>query len=527
MNEQELVLGIELGSTRIKTVLIDSDWKPVASGSYTWQDSQVDGFWSYPLDDAWQGLKTSVQTLLGNYAEGSPDTTPRIAAAGISGMMHGYLALDARDNLLVPFRTWRNNKTHRASKELSTLFQFPIPQRWSIAHLYEAILNKEAHVPHLARLTTLAGYIHYKLTGRFVLGINEASGMFPVDPATQTYNAQYVKRFDELLEEAHLPFRLLDLLPEVLPHGTEAGKILDEAAADLDPAGTLAAGTPLCPPEGDAGTGMIATNSIRPRTANVSAGTSAFAMVVLEHPLSGHHEAIDVFLTPHGESVAMAHSNNCTSDLNDWISLLTESSRILGAQTSTGGECSQGDSFSRLLPLALQGEADAGGLTVIPYRSGEHLTGFADGIPLLLRSSDARFSVANLMRAHLFSALAAMRIGLDVLRDREGAVLERITGHGGFFTTPEVGQKMAAAVIGCDCSVMETAGEGGSWGMALLAAFLKDRGGNLPDYLDKVFSGASVQTVSPAPEDLEGFATYYRRYKAALAAERSAVDALT
>ncbi|SIQ69138.1 Sugar (pentulose or hexulose) kinase [Alkalispirochaeta americana] len=521
MNKQELVLGIELGSTRIKTVLIDSDWKPVASGSYTWQDSQVDGFWSYPLDDAWQGLKTSVQTLLGNYAKCCPDKTPRIAAAGISGMMHGYLPLDARDNLLAPFRTWRNNRTQKASQELSEIFQFPIPQRWSIAHLYEAILNKESHVPHLARLTTLAGYIHYKLTGRFALGINEASGMFPVDPETMTYNTTYVNLFDSLLEKANVPFRLLDILPEVLPHGTEAGRLLDSVAPDLDPTGTVSAETPLCPPEGDAGTGMIATNSIRPRTANVSAGTSAFAMVVLEQPLSGHHEAIDVFLTPDGKSVAMAHSNNCTSDLNDWISLLTETSCALGAPASTN------DSFSTLLPLALQGDSDAGGLTVIPYRSGEHLTGFTDGLPLFLRSPGARFSAANLMRAHLFSALTAMRIGLDVLRDREGAALERITGHGGFFTTPVVGQRIAAAVIGCDCSVMETAGEGGSWGMALLAAFLKDRGGNLPDYLDRVFAGASIQTVSPTPEDLEGFAKYYSRYKAALASERSAVDALT
>lgn len=518
MSKEALSLGIEFGSTRIKSTLVDASWKPVASGSHTWQDSQVDGYWSYPLEDAWTGLHEAMKALFADYRS-NHGTAPDLAAVGLSGMMHGYLVFDEHDNLLVPFRTWRNNRTHRASQELSELFQFPIPQRWSIAHVYEAILNGEDHVPRIARLTSLAGHVHYSLTGRHVLGMNEASGMFPVDPATGTYDARYVAMFDEILEKKGIPWRLLDIMPEVVPHGTEAGTLKENAIADFDPTGTVKAGVRFCPPEGDAGTGMIATNSIRPRTANMSAGTSAFAMVVLEKPLAGFHEEIDVFLTPDGRTVAMAHSNNCTSDLNDWVSMLTESSSALG----TNGTLS--NTFSKLLPLALEAEPDAGGLTVIPYRSGEHLTGFADGVPLFVRSADARFTPANLMRAHLFSALAAMRIGLDVLREREGATVERITGHGGFFTTPVVGQQIAAAVTGCECSVMETAGEGGAWGMALLAAFVKDGGGSLPEYLDAVFADASVSTVAPTDSDAAGFATYFARYKAALSAERAAVEA--
>ncbi len=518
MSTSDLSLGIEFGSTRIKAALIDSTWKPVASGSYTWQDTQVDGYWSYPLGDAWTGLRESMRSLIDDYRN-SAGTAPQIAAAGLSGMMHGYLVFDEHDNLLVPFRTWRNNRTHRASAELSELFQFPVPQRWSVAHLYEAVLNSEDHVPHIRRLTSLAGHVHYTLTGKHVLGLNEASGMFPVDPATLTYDARYVALFDELLEKHGMPYRFLDIMPEVVEHGTGAGTLDEGAIEKFDPTGTVQAGLPFCPPEGDAGTGMIATNSIRPRTANMSAGTSAFAMVVLEKPLAGFHEEIDVFLTPDGKTVAMAHSNNCTSDLNDWVSMLTEASAALGNKVSMN------EGFSALLPLALEADADAGGLTVIPYRSGEHLTGFADGVPLFLRSSSARFTPANLMRAHLFSALAAMRIGLDVLREREKATVERITGHGGFFTTPRIGQQLAAAVTGCACSVMETAGEGGSWGMALLASFLKDGGGSLPDYLDRVFADAAVSTVAPDAGDVAGFTAYFARYKAALGAERAAVDA--
>ncbi|MFP4510267.1 MAG: xylulokinase [Spirochaetaceae bacterium] len=518
MSTSELTLGIEFGSTRIKSTLIDTTWKPVASGSYTWQDTQVDGYWSYSLDAAWSGLREAMSTLVEDY-RASTGTSPQIAAAGLSGMMHGYLVFDEDDNVLVPFRTWRNNRTHRASAELSELFQFPVPQRWSVAHLYEAILNGEDHVPRIRRLTSLAGHVHYTLTGRHVLGLNEASGMFPVDPETLTYDATYVAMFDEILKKHGMPYRFLDIMPEVVEHGTEAGTLNEQAVGRFDPTGTVKTGLPFCPPEGDAGTGMIATNSIRPRTANMSAGTSAFAMVVLEKPLEGFHEEIDVFLTPDGKTVAMAHSNNCTSDLNDWVSMLKD------AFSALGNEVSLSESFSALLPLALEADADAGGLTVIPYRSGEHLTGFADGVPLFLRASGARFTPANLMRAHMFSALAAMRIGLDVLREREGAHIERITGHGGFFTTPVVGQRIAAAVTGCECSVMDTAGEGGAWGMALLASFLKDGGGSLPDYLDRVFADAAVSTVVPTANDVAGFNAYFARYKTALGAERAAVDA--
>ena len=523
ISEGKAVLGVEFGSTRIKATLIGPDYRPIASGSHTWENQLKDGIWTYPMEEAWSGLAAAFSDLTADVKKQYGVQLSQLAAAGFSGMMHGYIPLDKDDNLLVPFRTWRNNITEVASTELSELFQFPIPQRWSIAHLFQAIINGEEHVGSIARLTTLAGYIHYKLTGEFALGLDEASGMFPVDPKTLTYDAKRIEQFDSLVADRGVSWKLADILPKVVPAGESAGVLSEDGAKLLDPSGTLAAGAPICPPEGDAGTGMVATNSVRPRTGNVSAGTSAFTMVVLESSLSGYHPELDIVLTPDGSPVGMAHSNNCTSDFDAWMSLFSEAAGKLGASVN------EGDVFARLMPLATGADNDAGGITVIPYVSGEHVTGFSEGRPMVVRSSDTKFTLANFVRAHLFSALSAMRTGLNVLFDEEGVKVDEIRGHGGFFKTPKVGQQMMAAATNSKCSVMETAGEGGSWGMALLAAYMveRDSGQSLPDYLDSVFADAEVVSVDPDPADVEGFNTYHKRYTAALAAERAAVDNLT
>ncbi len=522
ISQGKAVLGVEFGSTRIKATLIGPDYRPIASGSHTWENQQVDGIWTYPLEEAWSGLAAAFSDLASDVKNQYGAQISQIAGAGFSGMMHGYIALDKDDNLLVPFRTWRNNITEVASTELSELFQFPIPQRWSVAHLFQAIINGEQHVGSIAKLTTLAGYIHYKLTGEFALGLDEASGMFPIDPETLTYDARKVEHFDSLVADRGVSWKLSDLLPRVVPAGDSAGELTKDGAKLLDPSGTLAAGAPVCPPEGDAGTGMVATNSVRPRTGNVSAGTSAFTMVVLESSLSGYHPELDIVLTPDGSPVAMAHSNNCTSDFNEWMAVLGQAAKTLGAAAD------EGDVFARLMPLALEADKDAGGVTVIPYVSGEHVTGFSEGRPMVVRTPDGKFTLANFVRAHLFSAVSAMRTGLDVLFDEEGVKVDEIRGHGGLFKTPEVGQRIMAAATNSKCSVMETAGEGGSWGMALLAAYMveHDAGQSLPDYLDSVFADAEVVSVDPDPADVDGFNTYHKRYSAALAAERAAVDNL-
>lgn len=527
MDTSNAALGIELGSTRIKATLIQPDATPIASGSFGWENRLEDGVWTYSLEEAWRGVAACVEDLTANLRDAHATELSSCAALGISGMMHGYIALDENDELLVPFRTWRNNITGEASAELTELFQVPIAQRWSIAHLYQAILNGEAHLPELTRITTLAGYIHYHLTGRHVIGIGEASGMFPIDPETLDYDARLIERFDNQIADRGFPWCVRDLLPDVLTAGQEAGTLTAPGALKLDPGGGLHAGIPLCPPEGDAGTGMVATNAVRPRGGNVSAGTSVFAMIVLERPLTRLHEEIDLVTTPDGSLVAMAHSNNCTTDLDAWVSLLVEAANALGADVSLG------DGFGKLLPLALEGDPDAGSMLSFGYVSGEHVTGFSEGRPLFVRTPGAAFTLANFIRSHLFGALCTMRAGLNILTGEEKVAIEEIRGHGGFFKTPEVGQRIMAAAVGAPVSVMETAGEGGSWGMALLAAFTAARsaqGGaeqtTLPDYLDSLFAGNSGSSVEPDPQDVRGFAAYFERFTAGLPIERAAVSSL-
>ena len=518
----ESILGLELGSTRIKSVLTDPDGRPLASGEYNWESSSVDGIWTYGIDEIWAGVAACFACVRKDVKEKYDTVLNSFAVGGISAMMHGYLAFDADDKLLVPFRTWRNNITGDASKELTRILDYPIPQRWSIAHLYQAILNNESHLKDVAYLTTLSGYVHWKLTGRKALGIGDASGMFPIDIATQTYDSGRMEIFNGILEENGFAWKLRDILPEIVPAGEEAGRLSREGVKLIDSSGELADGIPLCPPEGDAGTGMVATNSVRVRTGNVSAGTSVFAMLVMDRAPSKVHEQIDLVTTPDGKLVGMAHSNNCTADYDAWIALFGEAAEALGATFSTS------DLYGALLSLALDGDPDCGGLLSFGYIAGEHLTGFSEGRPLFVRSSGAAFSLANVMRSHLFGALCALRTGLDVLTEGEGIVVDEIRGHGGFFKTEDVGQRIMAAATRIPVSVIETAGEGGAWGMALLAAYVlrKDREVTLPDYLDIVFADNSGKAVAPDPDDVAGFEIYFKRYQAGLAIERAAVDAL-
>jgi len=517
------VLGIEFGSTRIKAVLIGADHAPIASGSYEWENRYEDGIWTYSLADVWTGLRAGYRELADEILKTYGLPLKTIGAIGFSGMMHGYLVFDAEGNLLVPFRTWRNTITGQASEQLVELFRFNIPQRWSIAHLYQAILNEEPHVPQINHLTTLAGYVHWQLTGEQVLGVGEASGVFPIDSRTNDYDEAMVELFNDRLEGAGVPWTLRGILPEVLVAGEAAGTLSEEGAKLLDPTGTLEPGIPLCPPEGDAGTGMVATNSVAERTANVSAGTSVFAMVVLEEPLSKVYPEIDMVTTPAGKPVAMVHSNNCTSDINAWVELLQEFTAALGV------EVSQSELFPMLYRKALEGDADGGNLLAYNYLSGEHITHMEAGRPLFVRTPESRFTLANFMRTHLFASLGALKIGLDILFEREHVALDQVLGHGGFFKTPEVGQRMMAAAVNVPVSVMETAGEGGAWGIALLAAYMLNGadGEPLETYLaDKVFAGETGTTLAPDPRDVEGFAAFMARYEKGLVIERAAVTAL-
>lgn len=517
----QAVLGVEFGSTRIKASLITPAGRPLASGSYEWENQLKGGVWTYDLDTVWDGAAACFEDLVTDVHNNYEVDLTRFAAGGFSGMMHGYLAFDKDDNLLVPFRTWRNNITEPASKELTELFQYPIPQRWSIAHLYQAILNGEEHVSRVAYLTTLAGYVHWKLTGEKAIGVGEASGMFPVDPETQDYDASMIETFDRQIGDRGFEWKLRDLLPRIVPAGEPAGTLSGEGALLLDPSGQLQSGTPLCPPEGDAGTGMIATNSIRKRTGNVSAGTSVFAMLVLEKPLSKVYPEIDLIVTPDGNLVGMAHSNNCTSDIDAWIRLFGQVAKAFGVEAE-GFEL-----YTPLFSSALEAEPDAGGLLNYGYVSGEHITGFPEGRPLFARSSDAAFSLENFMRSVLFTSLCALRTGLNILYE-EGVVVEELRGHGGFFKTPEVGQRIMAAATKTAVSLLDTAGEGGSWGMALLAAYTqrKDAGLNLPEFLDELLSDAVGTATAPSAEDIEGFERYFQRYHKGLSIERAAVDSL-
>jgi sugar (pentulose or hexulose) kinase len=517
------VLGIELGSTRIKAVLIGEDHQPIASGGHAWENQYENGVWTYSLEDVWAGLQECFRDLSREVREKYDLSLQEVGTIGFSGMMHGYMAFDKDWNLLVPFRTWRNTITGEAAEKLTGLFQFNIPQRWSIAHLYQAILNKEAHIGEISHLTTLAGYVHWKLTGENVLGIGEASGMFPIDSKTNDYDMRMLGLFNQLLAAENISWKLEDILPRVLLAGEAAGALTAEGAKLLDPTGELRAGIPFCPPEGDAGTGMVATNSVAERTGNVSAGTSVFAMIVLEKALSKLYPEIDMVTTPAGKPVAMVHSNNCTSDLNAWVEIFQEFTQALGV------EISESQLYETLYNQGLKGDADAGGLLAYNYVSGEHITHLEQGRPLFVRTPESRFTLANFMRVHLFSALGALRIGLDILFEKEQVKIDQILGHGGFFKTREVGQKMMAAAMNVPVSVMATAGEGGAWGMALLGAYMlhKSPGETFEAYLnDKVFAGEDALTIAPDPQDVAGFATFMERYKKGLVIERAAVDVL-
>jgi sugar (pentulose or hexulose) kinase len=450
-------LGIEFGSTRIKAVLIGEDNAPIASGSHDWENRYINNMWTYSLEDIWMGVQDCYQKMTEDVKRQYGVPIQTIGAIGFSGMMHGYMALDKDGELLVPFRTWRNSITEKASEELTKLFSYHIPQRWSIAHLYQAILNQEEHVADISFQTTLGGYIHWKLTGQKVLGIGEASGMFPIDIDRKNYNAHMIQQFNELIASKNFSWKLENILPKVLIAGEEAGVLTEEGAKLLDVTGGLKQGIPLCPPEGDAGTGMVATNSIAKRTGNVSAGTSVFAMIVIEKELSKVYPEIDLVTTPTGNLVAMVHCNNCTSDLNAWVGLFKEFAEVMGL------EVDMTKLFSTLYNKALEGDPDCGGLLSYNYFSGEHITNFEEGRPLFARSSESKFNLANFMRVNLFTALGALKIGLDILLKEEGVKLDQILGHGGLFKTKDVGQKIMAAAIDATVSVMETAGEGGAW----------------------------------------------------------------
>ena len=516
-------LGIELGSSRIKAVLIGADHMPLASGSHEWENRYENGIWTYSIEDVWQGLQASYRNLRKEVAEKYKASLNTIGAIGFSAMMHGYMAFDKNGNLLVPFRTWRNTITGQSAEKLTALFQFNIPQRWSIAHLYQAILNHEPHVKDIHHITTLAGYVHWQITGQQVLGVGEASGMFPIDSATNDFDQRMIGQFNELLKAENISWTLRDILPKVLLAGEVAGVLTTEGAWLLDPGGNLQAGIPLCPPEGDAGTGMVATNSVAARTGNVSAGTSVFAMIVLEKPLSKLYPEIDMVTTPSGKPVAMVHSNNCTSDLNAWVELFHEFTGLLGVDVS------QAKLFETLYQQAFKADADGGGLLAYNYVSGEHITHFEQGRPLFVRTPASRFTLANFIRTHLFSSLGALKIGMDILFEQEQVKLDQLLGHGGFFKTPEVGQQIMAAAMKVPVSVMETAGEGGAWGMALLAAYMFHRAANesLEAYLsDRVFAGEKGSTVPPDQQDVDGFAAFMERYKQGLGIERAAVAGL-
>ncbi len=517
------VLGIELGSTRIKAGLIGEDHMPLASGSHEWENQYENGVWTYSLDAIWKGLQESYQNLNKDVSEKYGVTLKTVGSIGFSAMMHGYMAFDKEGKLLVPFRTWRNTMTGQAAEKLTDLFQFNIPQRWSIAHLYQALLNKESHVKDISHQTTLAGYVHWKLTGQKVLGIGEASGMFPIDSKINDYDARMLELFNGQLKAENLPWKLQDILPKVLVAGDAAGVLTEEGAKLLDPSGQLQAGVPLCPPEGDAGTGMVATNSVAERTGNVSAGTSVFAMIVLEKALSKLYPEIDMVTTPTGKPVAMVHANNCTSDLNAWVDLFKEFTETLGV------EISESKLFEMLFKKSLEGDMDGGGLLAYNYFSGESITNFEEGRPLFVRTPESRFTLANFMRVHLFSALGTLKLGMDILFEQEKVKIDQLLGHGGFFKTKDVGQKMMAAAMNVPVSVMETAGEGGAWGIALLASYMLHKTENQPleTYLsEKVFAGEKGSTIAPDQKDVDGFSTFMERYKAGLGIERAAVEGL-
>ena len=512
-------MGIEFGSTRIKAVLIDDNFHVVAQGAHDWENSLVDGVWSYSLEEIESGVRDAYAKCAADALARHGAKLTRLAALGVSGMMHGYLPFDADGKLLVPFRTWRNVMTAEAAAELSEMFRFNVPQRWSIAHYCQAILKKEPHVPNVRWLTTLAGYVHYRLSGENVMGVGEASGMFPVDPETGDYNARMLAAFD-----AKFGGSLGEKLPKVLKAGERAGVLTERGAKWLDPTGALQPGAVMAPPEGDAGTGMVATNSITPGTGNISAGTSVFAMIVLEHELSKVHVEIDNVATPDGKPVAMVHCNNCTSDSNAYAEMLS------GFAAAAGAKVSMNQVYEAIFGAALQGEADCGGVINVNYFSGETITGLDEGRPMLVRLPDARFTFANMARSLLYGAVATLKLGMDILTEEEKVRIVSLLGHGGFFKTGTSGQQLMAAALNTPVSVMKTAGEGGPWGMAVLTAYAvrREKGETLGDYLkNRVFAGAEGSTIEPKAEDVAGFNAYIRQFKAVLPAEKAAVSGLT
>ena len=503
-----LYLGIELGSTRIKAVAIDGGFTPVSSGDYTWKSAYENGVWTYDLAQVWEGLKAALSGV---------EHRERIAAMGVSAMMHGYLAFDKDWNLLAPFRTWQNTITAQAAEKLTEAFRFNIPQRWSIAHLYQAVLNGEEHVPRIAHITTLAGYVHYMLTGVNAVGVGEASGMFPIDSETCRYDEAMLSEFEELT--ADQPWNIRDLLPQVLVAGEQAGTLTEEGAALLD--GLLAPGIPFAPAEGDAGTGMTATNAVAPRTGNVSAGTSIFSMVVLERPLKRVYPEIDLVTTPTGKAVAMVHCNNCTNDMNAWVSVLGETARLFGAEFDTN------TLYTKLYQKSLEGDPDCGGVVTYNYMAGEGVTHLDEGRPMVVRRPDAAFTLANFLRSQLYATMSTLKIGMDILAE-EGVAIDSLTGHGGLFKTPVVGQKYMAAACNAPVSCMSTAGEGGPYGMALLAAYMaRKENETLERFLkDRVFASAESSTLAPDAGEAAGFDRYLSQFKAGLAAQRAAVETM-
>jgi len=513
-------LGIELGSTRIKAVLADENLKPIAMGNHDWENRLENNIWTYSLEDAWSGLQDCYADLAASVKEKYGTELTTIGSIGFSAMMHGYLAFDKEGELLVPFRTWRNTMTGEASRKLTEIFAFNIPQRWSIAHLYQAVLNGEEHVKDVSYLTTLDGYIHWKLTGEKVLGVGNASGMFPIDSTICDYNQRMISQFNDLVADQKFPWKLADIMPKVLHAGEKAGYLTAEGARLLDPSGTLQPGIPMCPPEGDAGTGMTATNSVAIHTGNVSAGTSVFAMIVLEKELSAVYEEIDMVTTPDGSPVAMVHCNNCTSDLNAWVNLFGEFADAFGVKAD------KNELFGTLYRKALEADADCGGLLAYNYFSGEPITGFEEGRPLFVRLPDSKFTLANFMRTHLYSSLATLKIGLDILLKKEGVSVDTIMGHGGLFKTPVVGQRIMAAAMNTPVTVMDTASEGGAWGMAVLASYMQNNAGkeSLGAYLDQhVFAGQTGSKIAPDAEDAAGFDIFMERYIKCLPSEKAAI----
>lgn len=523
IEQGETSLGIELGSTRIKAVLINRRFETIASGSYEWENQLVDGYWTYSLEDILKGLPAAYQEMKQEIERKYSIKLQTVGSIGFSAMMHGYMAFDCKGELLVPFRTWRNANTGDAAKALTELFQFNIPERWSIAHLYQAILNQEDHVPEVDFITTLAGYIHWLLTGEKSLGIGDASGMFPIDEGARNYHAGMVRQFDELVADQNYPWKLEQILPQVRLAGERAGELTAAGAKLLDPAGDLQAGIPLCAPEGDAGTGMVATNSVRKRTGNISVGTSVFAMIVLEKDLTDVYPEIDMVTTPDGSPVGMVHANNCSSDINAWMGLFREFYEAMGQKANPD------ELFGVLFNKALEADSDGGGLLSYGYYSGENITGMSKGRPLFVRSPESRFNLANFMRVHLFTAFGALKIGMDILTKKEHVAIDSILAHGGLFKTPVVGQRMVAAALNVPVSVMDNAGEGGAWGMAILASYMLNRGRaeNLDHFLaSEVFKDVAGQQIQPEAADVKGFELFLERYTRGLAIEQAAVDHL-